>query len=85
MRQLGILLSPREMPGLKTIDDIVNAIWSKLNKVVSVSGLSTRFEAAGVKKFGATKRSAASGSKRKTAPKSKRKSAKRVARKKTSG
>lgn len=45
MKQLGVLLSPREMPGLNTIDDIVNAIWGKLNKVISVTGLSTGLQA----------------------------------------
>ncbi len=85
MRQLGVLLSPREMPDLNTIEDLTGAIWSKLSKVVSVSGLSTRFEAAGVKKFAAPKRSAASRSKRKTTPKSKRKALSKTRRKKTTG
>ena len=76
MRQLGVLLSPREMPGLKTIDDIVNAIWSKLNKVVSVSGLSTRLAASSVRKFAAPKRRSAGKAKS---------SARTKGRKKTSG
>lgn len=73
MRQLGALLSPREMPGLSTIDDIVTAIWEKLNKVISVSGLSTRFEASAVRKFGASKRPSAAKSNRAAANKTRRK------------
>ena len=80
MKQLGVLLSPREMPSLNTIDDIVNAIWGKLNKVISVTGLSTRLQASGVRKFAAPKRAAKP--KRKAAAKSKRKTSKRTARKK---
>lgn len=84
MRQLDVMLSPREMPGLKTIDDIVNAIWGKLNKVVSVSGLSTRFEASGVRKFAEPKRRSAAKSKR-DAPKSKRRAPIKTRRKKPNG
>ena len=73
MRQLGVLLSPREMPDLNTIEDLTSAIWGKLSKVISVSGLSTRFEARGVRKFAAPKRSGASKPRRRSAPKSKRK------------
>jgi hypothetical protein len=83
MRQLGVLLSPREMPGLNTIDDLTAAIWGKLNKVVSVTGLSPRLEARRVRKFAAPKRVAKP--KRKAVAKSKRKSAKQAARKKTIG
>jgi len=82
MKQLGVLLSPREMPGLNTIDDIVNAIWGKLNKVISVTGLSTRLQASGVRKFAAPRRRSAPKPKRKAAAKSKRKPGKRTARKK---
>jgi hypothetical protein len=81
MRQLGVLLSPREMPDLNTIEDLTSAIWGKLSKVISVSGLSTRFEARGVRKFAAPKRSSASKPRRRSAPKSKRK-ARRKARQK---
>jgi hypothetical protein len=83
MRQLGVLLSPREMSDLNTIKDLTSAIWGKLSKVISVSGLSTRFEASSVRKFAAPKRAAKS--KRKSSAKSKRKASKRAARKKTSG
>ena len=55
MRQLGVLLSPREMPGLNTIDDLTATIWGKLSKIVSVSGLSTRFDTSAVQKFAALK------------------------------
>lgn len=55
MRQLGVMLAPSEMPALKTIDDLTNAIWGKLNKVVSVASISTRFQASGVKKFAGPK------------------------------
>lgn len=65
MEQLDVILSPREMPDLKTIDDLTNAIWGKLNKVVSVSGLGTRITATGVRKFASSKRGTASKSKRK--------------------
>jgi hypothetical protein len=82
MRQLGVLLSPREMPGLKTIEDLTGAIWGRLNKVVSVSGLSPRLETRALRHLGAPKRAAKS--KRRGAAKSKRKP-KRAARKKTSG
>jgi hypothetical protein len=84
MRQLGVLLSPREMPDLSTIEDLTSAIWGKLNKVVSVTGLSTRFEARGVRKLAAPKR-AASKPKRRSAAKSKRKAPKRARRKKPNG
>lgn len=83
MRQLGVLLSPREMGALKTFEDLTSAIWGKLNKVVSVSGLSPRLEAGRVRQFAAPKRAAKS--KRKSTAKSKRKAHKRAARKKTSG
>jgi hypothetical protein len=83
MRQLGVLLSPREMPGLKTIEDLTSAIWGKLNKVVSVSGLSPRLAAGRVRHLAAPKRAAKP--KRRTAVKSKRKAPKRAARKKNSG
>ena len=53
MRQLNVLLSQHEMPDLKTIEDLTSAIWGKLNKVVSVTGLGTRLEARAVKKFAA--------------------------------
>ena len=43
MRQLGVLLAPTEMPALSTIEELTSAIWGKLSKVISVSGLSTRF------------------------------------------
>ena len=65
MRQLGVLLSPREMPDLNTIEDLTSAIWGRLSKVISVSGLSTRFEAGSVRKFAAPTRRSASKSKRK--------------------
>ena len=84
MRQLGVLLSPREMPGLSTIDDIVNAIWGKLSKVISVSGLSTRFDTSAVQKFAAPKRRSAPKSKR-AVPKSKRGAPSKTRRKKTTG
>ncbi len=77
MRQLGVLLSPREMPDLNTIEDLTSAIWGKLSKVVSVSGLSTRFEASGVRKFAAPKR--------RSTPKSKRRAPSKTRRKKTTG
>ena len=77
MRQLGVLLSPREMPGLNTIDDLTNAIWAKLSKIVSVTGLSPRMPASAIRKFAAPKRAAKP--KRKA---TKRKSAKRTARNK---
>ena len=77
MRQLGVLLSPREMPDLNTIEDLTSAIWGKLSKVISVSGLSTRFEASGVRKFAAPKR--------RSAPKSKRRALSKTRRKKTTG
>ena len=73
MRQLGALLSPREMPDLNTIEDLTSAIWGKLSKVISVSGLSTRFETSGVRKFAAPKRRSASKSKRRAPKKTKRK------------
>jgi hypothetical protein len=79
MRQLGVLLSPREMPGLNTIDDLTNAIWGKLSKVVSVTGLSPRLEARMIKKFAAPKRAAKP--KRRATAKSKRRPAKRATRK----
>ena len=41
MRQLGVLVSPREMPDLNTIEDLTSAIWGKLSKVISVPGLTT--------------------------------------------
>jgi hypothetical protein len=81
MRQLGVLLSPREMPGLNTIEDLTSAIWGRQAKVISVTGLSPRFVAARVRKLTAPKRAAKS--KRKAAAKSKRKTPKRAARKKT--
>jgi hypothetical protein len=84
MRQLGALLSPREMPALKTIEDLTGAIWGKLSKVISVSGLTTRFQASGVRTFAAPKRRA-SKSKRKSAPKPKRKATKKPGRKKPNG
>ncbi len=56
MRQLGVMLAPTEMPALKTIDDLTNAIWGKLNKVVSVTSFTTRFQASSVKKFAGPKR-----------------------------
>ena len=77
MRQLGALLSPREMPGLKTIDDIVNAIWGKLNKIVSVAGLSTRLAASSVRQLTAPKR--------RSAGKPKAGARKKVKRQKTNG
>jgi hypothetical protein len=83
MRQLGELLSPREMPGLKTIEDLTGAIWGRLSKVVSVSGLSPRLETRRFRHLAAPKRAAKS--KRRGAAKSKRKVPKRAARKKTSG
>ena len=76
MRQLGVLLSPREMPDLNTIEDLTSAIWGRLSKVISVSGLSTRFEARGVRKFAAPTRRGA---------KSKRKAPKTTRRKKING
>lgn len=36
MDALGAMLSPRAMPGLNTIEDLVNAIWGSLSKIVSV-------------------------------------------------
>jgi hypothetical protein len=83
MRQLGVLLSPREMPGLNTIEDLTSAIWGKLAKVVSVTGLSPRIAAARVRKLAAPKRAATP--KRKSSVKPKRKASKRAARKKTNG
>ena len=71
MRQLGAMLAPTEMLALKTIDDLTNAIWGKLNKVISVASLSTRFKASSVKTF--------------TGPKSKSKKRKTTKRKKTNG
>jgi hypothetical protein len=59
MRQLDVLLSPNEMDDYKTIDDITNAIWKKLKKVISVSALSPRFKMAAVRKFAAPKRRSA--------------------------
>ena len=73
MRQLGVLLSPREMPDLNTIEDLTSAIWGKLSKVVSVSGLSTRFEASGVRRFAAPSAAAQPKSKRKALSKARRK------------
>jgi len=77
MRQLGVLLAPTEMPALSTIEELTSAIWGKLSKVISVSGLSTRFEASGVRKFAAPKR--------RSAPKSKRRALSKTRRKKTTG
>jgi hypothetical protein len=71
------------MPGLKTIEDLTGAIWGRLNKVVSVSGLSPRLETRRLRHLAAPKRAAKS--KRKAAAKSKRKAPKRAARKKTNG
>jgi hypothetical protein len=99
MRQLDVLLSPREMPDLSTIEELTGAIWGKLRKVVSVTGLSTRLEARAIKTLAAPKRAArakrkagakpkrkaAPKSKRRSATKSKRKAAKRAARKKPNG
>jgi hypothetical protein len=73
MRQLAVLLGPSEMPDLKTIDDLTSAIWGKLNKVVSVSGLSTRLEASSVRKFAAPKRRSASKAKSSARTKRRRK------------
>lgn len=56
MRELGVLLSPRAMPGLNTIDDIVNAIWGGLNKVISVPGSGVRMEIGAIRKFASPKR-----------------------------
>ena len=86
MRQLGVLLSPREMSALNTIEDLASAIWGKLNKVVSVPGVSTPLSARAIRTFAAPKRAAkpkrkAAKSKRKAAAKSKRKPVKRDARK----
>jgi hypothetical protein len=55
MRQLGVLLAPSELLALKTVDDLTNAIWGKLNKVVTVSTLSTRLQAGSVKTFAGPK------------------------------
>ena len=77
MKQLGVLLSPREMPGLNTIDDIVNAIWGKLNKIISVTGLSTRLQASSVRKFTAPRR--------RSAPKPIRKATGKTRRRNTNG
>ena len=73
MRELGALLSPRAMPGLSTIDDIVNAIWSSLNKVISVPGSGARLDTGAVRKFAAPKRRSASKSKRRAPKKTRRK------------
>jgi hypothetical protein len=56
MRQLEVLLSPNEMDDYKTIDDLVNAIWGKLHKVIGVSALSPRFKATAVRRFAAPRR-----------------------------
>jgi hypothetical protein len=56
MRQLGALLAPSEMLALKTVDDLTNAIWGKLNKVVTVAALSTRLQVGNVKTFARPKR-----------------------------
>lgn len=55
MRQLEVMLAPTEMLALKTVDDLTNAIWGKLNKVISVASLSTRFAASSIKKFAGPK------------------------------
>jgi hypothetical protein len=83
MRQLGVLLSPREMPGLNTIEDLTSAIWGKLAKVISVTGMSPRIAATRLRTLGAPKRAAKP--KRKSKAKPKRKAPKRAARKKTNG
>jgi hypothetical protein len=80
MRQLGVLLSPREMSDLNTIENLTSAIWGKLNKVVSVTGVSTRLPARAIRTLAAPKRAAKP--KRRAAAKSKRKPASRTARKK---
>jgi len=90
MRQLGVLLSPREMPDLGTIEDLTGAIWGKLNKVVSVAGLSARLEARAIKTLAAPKSAArakrkAAKPKRGSVARSKRRASKRATRKNTNG
>ncbi|HUU67311.1 MAG TPA: hypothetical protein VMW57_08555 [Methyloceanibacter sp.] len=68
MRQIDAMLSPREIPGLKMVDDLVNAIWSKLNKIIAVSNLSTRLDTTSVGKFAGPKRQAARKPRRKASP-----------------
>jgi hypothetical protein len=51
MRQLGVLLSPREMPALKTIEDLTGAIWGKVPKIVAAASLGPRFLASGIRAF----------------------------------
>ena len=36
MTALGAMLSPRSMPALNTVEDLVSAIWSSLSKIISV-------------------------------------------------
>jgi hypothetical protein len=56
MGALKARLSPRVMPGLSTIDDLVNAIWSSLNKIIGVAGSGVPLDASAVRKFAPPKR-----------------------------
>ena len=51
MVQLGVVLTRPEMPPLKTIEDLTNAIWGKLNKLVSITQLGAPLKATSVKTF----------------------------------
>lgn len=59
MRRLNVKLLPEYMPPLKTIDDLTNAIWGKLNKVISVSGARPRPDAKRIRTLAAPKRTKA--------------------------
>ena len=80
MEALGAMLSPRAMPGLNTIEDLVNAIWGSVSKIVSVP--SGAIDVVAIHEFSAPTRRPASRarasrhtkpSRRTTRPKPKRK------------
>lgn len=77
MDALDARLSPRVMPGLNTIDDLVNAIWSSLSKIISVAGSGASLDAGAVRNFPAPKRQPASSARTSSRTKPSRKKARR--------
>jgi hypothetical protein len=74
MRRLDVLLSPRAMPGLKTIEDLTNAIWVRLPKLALPKPRSVRRSKVGARSMRKSKVGARSMRKSKVGARSMRKS-----------